>query len=98
MTLHISTQLCLFERVVLVWAEESTETCRFKICLWGKRCWFSETAYGKVCSLVSQLFFFAGFSEFTTTLKRVEFSVISAAFSLSGRNGLPLETCQSKKL
>jgi len=64
----------------------------------GESCWFSETACDKVCSLVSQLFFFAGFSEFPTDLKRVESSVISADVSLSGRNGLPLETCQSKKL
>ena len=92
MRLRISTQLCLFEKV-LVQAEEIT------VLSLGRRCWFSETAYDKVWYLVSQLFFFfAEFSEFTTYLNRVESSVISADFSLSGRNGLPLETCQSKKL
>lgn len=58
MRFHRSIQLCLCERVVPVQAEESTETYRFKVCLWmGESCWFSETVYDKVWSLVSQLFF-----------------------------------------
>lgn len=56
MTFHISTQFCLFERVALVQAEESTETYRFK------SCWFSETACDQVGSLVCQLWFFVVFS------------------------------------
>lgn len=42
MRFHVGTQLCLFERVVLVQAEEST------VLSLGKSCWFSETTYDKV--------------------------------------------------